>query len=335
VCRIGKSRDKPPIGLRAHGGCADWNRATSDVAMANDPLPLPDISAQPPPDNTQGADDLHDAHGSDDAQDAEYDAIHAEIAATERGRWFLSEYAKRNRAADTDRLVSSLVRAEAAMRGGEAVEAGGPDESLAVEPAPSVSATGEPAVAEPVEPPVTQAAPAASPGSVTPSMWEAAAVASDLAGEVPANDENTGVIEPAEDGIGPSATDRSETTWSADDDIGSLLDAETAAPLPSTTQSRAGREDLDELFEPLPPEPDVKRAAVNAVQREPQQMLSPELRAPAFPGSAVQIGASPAEPPALLVTSAPAARTIRRPPPNDPLAAVRALSEEELIALFS
>ena len=83
--------------------------------MANDPLPLPDISAEPRPDNAHGADNLHGAHGSDDAQEAEYEAIHAEIAGTERGRWFLSEHAKRNRAADTDRLVSSLVRAGAAM----------------------------------------------------------------------------------------------------------------------------------------------------------------------------------------------------------------------------
>ena len=44
--------------------------------------------------------------------------IRAEIAATERGRWFLSEHVKRNRAADTDRLVDSLARAEAALRGG-------------------------------------------------------------------------------------------------------------------------------------------------------------------------------------------------------------------------
>jgi hypothetical protein len=52
------------------------------------------------------------------SQDAEYEAIHAEIVATERGRWFLSEHVKRNRAANTDRLVDSLARAEAALRGG-------------------------------------------------------------------------------------------------------------------------------------------------------------------------------------------------------------------------
>ena len=90
--------------------------------MANDPLPLPGISAGSPGDLHRGH-DLQDACGAqsaEDAQDAEYEAIHAEIAATERGRWFLSEHLKRNRAADTDRLVGSLARAEAALRGGAA-----------------------------------------------------------------------------------------------------------------------------------------------------------------------------------------------------------------------
>src|SRR5690349_13698222 len=85
--------------------------------MANDPLPLPDMAAEPPTDNALGGNDLRGAHEALDAQGAEYEAICAEIAATERGRWFLSEHIKRNRAADTDRHVGSLARAEAAMRG--------------------------------------------------------------------------------------------------------------------------------------------------------------------------------------------------------------------------
>ncbi len=540
--------------------------------MANDPLPLPDISAEPSPDNGHGAHDLHGAPDVHDAQDAEYEAIHAEIAATERGRWFLSEHVKRNRAADTDQLVSTLARAEAAMRGDAAAESpgasaddlaklaaaigqveamiaasvlpaagglaaskriqdiafalrqretepalcdelesalfdlgdafaqqdsaaqraqsaaallrsleasistmvalaagspgggsvsaevdspapvtGGADESSAVEAVPSDSAIGEPAVTEPVEPPATESETAAHPGSVTPSMWETAAVpnaealiddlgalrdaaigaaeafeqpvsdlhasteivsgslsgeeavaddalppalseeavvsellpearpareeapnsaviaeqsseestvepsvpaiataeeaepalefhaaAANLAAEVPANDENRGIIEPAEDDGGPPAAGALETTWSAADDVESLLEAEPVDPPPTAAQPAGAQEDLDDLFEPLPPEPDVQPAPVSAVQREPwQQTFSPELPAPAFSGSATQIEASPAEPPPLLIAPAPAARAIPRPAPNDPLAAVRALSEEELIALFS
>jgi hypothetical protein len=85
--------------------------------MANDPLPLPGVSAGSP-DDPHDSQSAYDAQSAEASQDAEYEAIHVEIAATERGRWFLSEHVKRNRAADTDRLVDSLARAEAALRGG-------------------------------------------------------------------------------------------------------------------------------------------------------------------------------------------------------------------------
>ena len=52
--------------------------------MANDPLPLPDISAGSP-DDPHGRHDSHDAYdtqSAEAAQDAEYEAIHAEIAST-------------------------------------------------------------------------------------------------------------------------------------------------------------------------------------------------------------------------------------------------------------
>jgi hypothetical protein len=49
--------------------------------------------------------------------EAEYDAVYAAVTATERGRWFLSEYANRNRAANTDLVVAALARIEAAIGG--------------------------------------------------------------------------------------------------------------------------------------------------------------------------------------------------------------------------
>jgi hypothetical protein len=624
--------------------------------MANDPLPLPDMAAEPPTDNAQGAHDLRGAHEALDAQGAEYEAICAEIAATERGRWFLSEHIKRSRAADTDRLVGSLARAEAAMRG-DATEkspgaladdlaklaaaigqveammtAGAPsaadglavseriqdvafalrereidpalcdalesalfelgdafarhdaaaertqsaaallrsveaninalialvaqsaqvelasadaeppesvaetlDERSAIEPVLSDLVSSEQAATEAFEPAPAEKELVARPATVTPSMWETVAapdveaMADDLSAprdsalegaqapeepvedlqareetadeslsfasvvddvlptfseatvvsappteagslphevpsdaatddalplilseamvvgeapadagsprndvpstaaaddasppalteeavvseplpdagslpeaprsaatveqsseestnellvpvhdageddvesvleflaepaalpaEVPANDENTGVvqsaetgiIEPAKDGVAPSAPGALEPTWSADDDIESLLEAEPADPLPTATQPAGAQEDLDDLFEPLPPEPDVQQAAANAVQPEPrQQMFSPELpppafsaselRPPAFAATAMQVGPPPAEPPAVPVAPTPVAPAIPRPVPNDPLVAVRALSAEELIALFS
>src|SRR5579863_6943299 len=49
-------------------------------------------------------------------QEAEYDAVYAAVTATERGRWFLTEFANRNRPADTDSLIAAIARIEAAVR---------------------------------------------------------------------------------------------------------------------------------------------------------------------------------------------------------------------------
>lgn len=42
--------------------------------------------------------------------DTDYDAIVAAIMETPRGRWFLSEYARRNRQADTQQIVTAIDR---------------------------------------------------------------------------------------------------------------------------------------------------------------------------------------------------------------------------------
>jgi hypothetical protein len=67
------------------------------LEMANDSLALPGIDAGPP-------------------QEAEYDAVYAAVTATERGRWFLTEFAGRNRHADTDSLIAAIARIAAAVR---------------------------------------------------------------------------------------------------------------------------------------------------------------------------------------------------------------------------
>jgi chemotaxis regulatin CheY-phosphate phosphatase CheZ len=54
--------------------------------------------------------------------DADYEAIEGAVMETARGRWFLAEYARRNRNADTNMLLKALDRIEAAMRGQGSVE---------------------------------------------------------------------------------------------------------------------------------------------------------------------------------------------------------------------
>jgi DNA repair ATPase RecN len=44
--------------------------------------------------------------------EADYEAIEGAVMETARGRWFLAEYARRNRSADTDMLLSAIGRIE-------------------------------------------------------------------------------------------------------------------------------------------------------------------------------------------------------------------------------
>ena len=66
--------------------------------MPNEPLALPQILAGLP-------------------DEADYDAVHTALMATEHGRRFLAEYADRNRHADTTMVVSAIARIEATLRG--------------------------------------------------------------------------------------------------------------------------------------------------------------------------------------------------------------------------
>jgi chemotaxis protein CheZ len=54
--------------------------------------------------------------------EADYEAIESAVLETNRGRWFLSEYARRNRHADTKMLLTAIDRLEAAIRGERTAE---------------------------------------------------------------------------------------------------------------------------------------------------------------------------------------------------------------------
>ncbi len=54
--------------------------------------------------------------------EADYEAIESAVVETLRGRWFLAEYARRNRHADTKMLLAALDRIEASLRGEGSVE---------------------------------------------------------------------------------------------------------------------------------------------------------------------------------------------------------------------
>jgi chemotaxis regulatin CheY-phosphate phosphatase CheZ len=54
--------------------------------------------------------------------EADYEAIEAAVMETARGRWFLTEYARRNRTADTTMLLKALDRIEASVGGQRVTE---------------------------------------------------------------------------------------------------------------------------------------------------------------------------------------------------------------------
>ena len=66
-------------------------------AMSEDLVAIPQISPAPPA--------------------SDYDAIFVALMQSERGRWFLQEYARRNRSADTKLLLSAIERIELAVCG--------------------------------------------------------------------------------------------------------------------------------------------------------------------------------------------------------------------------
>jgi len=55
--------------------------------------------------------------------EVDYESIEGAVMETARGRWFLAEYARRNRHADTDVLLAAIGRLETAMRGERAERA--------------------------------------------------------------------------------------------------------------------------------------------------------------------------------------------------------------------
>src|ERR1043165_8372515 len=49
--------------------------------------------------------------------DADYEAIEGAVMETARGRWFLAEYARRNRNSDTTEVLKAIEKLESAVQG--------------------------------------------------------------------------------------------------------------------------------------------------------------------------------------------------------------------------
>jgi hypothetical protein len=76
--------------------------------------------------------------------DADYDAIHAALMETARGRAFLAEYGRRNRRADVAALLAVSERIEAAMRDHRAAELAVPGPLNGDAPSDLIAQAGQP-----------------------------------------------------------------------------------------------------------------------------------------------------------------------------------------------
>lgn len=118
------------------------------------------------------------------AHDVDYDAVYAAVTATERGRWFLTEYASRNRHADTHVIVAAIGRVEAAVR----TEASSPGDA-----APELA--GIAAVIEEIRTAIAdQAAPAVDIGTAVERIRDVASALRERAIDVPLCDALDGAV---------------------------------------------------------------------------------------------------------------------------------------------
>lgn len=70
-------------------------------------------------DRQSAADDAHPEDHQLTGSPSDFDAIEAAVMETARGRWFLAEYARRNRSADTLQLLQVLERIEKSLADGK------------------------------------------------------------------------------------------------------------------------------------------------------------------------------------------------------------------------
>lgn len=329
--------------------------------------------------------------------EAEYDAAYATVTATERGRWFLAEYASRNRHADTDLVIAAIARMEAAI-GARAPGSGAPhkpDIDAAVERLADVAVElrergADAALCDTLDAAIREIwgstettsgakngtrngvapaenAPRASNGAGNGALMphaasghlpdsetfaEAAAALAASFSSLP------GGTEPDHGRPGsagePEAGPETPSAESADVAQGSFIEGpdfvfdgprpgsngHDSMPVCTYGQARellpgpefiAGSgNDSAGPFEPDPGPVDMPLDGA-AAPGEGAVSVAPPIE---FEITAAAEPAAPAAP-QLLPATAPAVRALRQPsPPAEPLVALRALSEEELIALF-
>ena len=311
--------------------------------MSNDPLALSILSVGPP-------------------READYDAVYAAVTATERGRWFLSQYAKRNRNADTTLIIAAIARIEATIR----VDA--PPQTSAISFADltamaaaierirgAVAAAGLPmsgirSAAERISDVSFSLRERSADAALCDALDATAREISEAcASRAVVEDHARGVTELLRDLasrmdalLNPSPADAvsREPSSSVSSDISNRIpdaavpppaygdDTDLPASVPTVDGARWHIESPDFVFAPaervtdrVEAEPDSEPEHFHALLPATQLQLGPQDPADLFEASVTEEADAPVSP-------------VATPAAGDPLAAMRSLSDDEVIALF-
>jgi hypothetical protein len=272
--------------------------------------------------------------------DTEYDAVYAAVTATERGRWFLTEFANRNRYADTQLLIDALARIESAVHhdmpavGGNGAAPPAADAAVAaIEPASAAAILDKDVVAEITDDDGSRA------DLFTMELAENRGFAEAVAAQASSLTLLTEQDEPVSE---PHNQPASHTVIPPPDYT------EASAPPPVQAQAdhaprwyieppdfvfqKADKSEVESADKPeQTPSPPPRPQLPSGPQDDPAELFEQPPRG----SSITQVSGLPeAVPPQFRVAGAGASRTAMRPTLGESLMAMRGLSEEELIALF-
>lgn len=244
--------------------------------------------------------------------EADYEAICATVMQTARGRWFLAEYARRNRNADTRMVLDAVERIEAAM-------------------------------ARTPQPTPVDHAPVDHGPAIATAMAKARARAAEIAG---CTGDAAAIVQESVQALREITWTLRE--WGTDSGLCDQLDSHvTAIAESSEAATRAASiEAMRAIFEesgsdesagvlpPLAAEPDAAPARVDAVAAL-QAAIEARVAAPAAAPASNVSAAVAALKPQTLGAALLDQGLVTPPRGNDPLAPLRRMTQAEKIALFT
>lgn len=258
-------------------------------------------------------------------EEADYDAICSAMTATARGRWFLEEYARRNRNCDTNEVLAAIARMEAAVVDDRAKQAQQEVRIELLEMARTIAQARADVTAGRGEiPPAPAAEPVSAPA--TPDITSAAERLRQIAWtvracgiELPASEQIEQVAEAILSAgvlhtLGEQQTARlTEVLHYLEHRVDRMLDNQLAAAAggelaPAIVPPRAKAHDADPLASPAPDFPlamgDMTAANTNEAEPVPARLPVVEHSAQEVPTPvATATAASPVEPPKPAVVS--------------------------------